>query len=79
MSETKHSPLPWEDLLAACRDHNFAMGPGSTRPNPHGTFTDALLNLAAELPATDRMNHWAEWLRKKAFTLDAAVRKAEQP
>ena len=67
-----------EDLLAACRNHDFTMGPDSASPNPYGTFADALRNLAAELPATDRMNDWAEWLRKKAFALNAAVYKAEQ-
>ena len=82
MNKTKHSALPscnaHEDLLQVCRDHNLMMGRCAPHPNPCGTFSDALLNLAAELPVTDRMNGWAEWLRKKAFALDAAVRKAEQ-
>ena len=66
----KHTP----GLLAACRDHNLTMGPDH-KPNPYGTFPDALRNLANGLP--DRMAVWAEWLKAKAETLDAAIAKAE--
>jgi len=63
----------YDNLLTVIRDHDFPMGPDSARPNPYGTFSDALRNLAAELPATDRMHDWAEWLRTKASAMEAAI------
>jgi len=61
-------------LFAACRDHGCLMGPNNPRPNPYGTFADALRNLANELPGS--LSGWGDWLRVKADSLDAVVAAA---
>ncbi len=63
--------LTIERLREVVTDHEIEMGPKDPRANPHGTFSDALQNLADELPVG--MLQWSLWLRRKAASLDNAA------
>lgn len=62
------------DLLTECREHRLPMlaSDPAGRINPHGTFADALRNLADDVDESG----WASWLRSKADSLEAAVANA---